>query len=92
LTTTADGQVIFFPKGLLNTIKMPEHGFLPGKNFKFYPTINQYDFSGLKVRVELFDDRPLLKLSQIKCSDIPFTNTSEIENPSLIYKVGEYLD
>jgi hypothetical protein len=94
LTATAYGQVVFIPIpiGLISATVIPEHGFLPGKKFKFYPTIDKYDFGGLKVRVELFDDRPIVKLSQTECSEIPFTNTSEFESPSTIYKVGEYLD
>lgn len=69
---------------------MPEHGFLPGKKFKFYPTINKYDFSGLKLRLELFDTRNLQKIKKVSCSDLKFTNTTEFKNPSSIYKVSEY--
>jgi len=89
------GQVIIVPIGLSATIGaaiMPEHGFLGGKKFAFYPTIEKYDFNGLTLRVELMDDRPNLKLTKVQCSEIPFTNTSEFADPACIYKVKEYLD
>ncbi len=69
-----------------------EHGFLPGKKFKFYPTIGSYDFKGLRIRAEVYDDREIVKLKKVNCSDIEFTNTSEFDNPACIYKVGQYLD
>ena len=92
-SVTVYGQIIIFPIpiGLVSKV-MPEHGFLPGTKFKLYSTIDKYDFSGLKVRIELFDDRPLVKLKKTECSEIQFTNTSEFESPSTIYKVEEYLD
>lgn len=71
---------------------MPEHGFLPGKKIHFYPTIDKYDFHGLKLRIELFDDRDSLKLDKIQCSEINFTNTSEFTDPNCIFFVGRYLD
>jgi len=70
----------------------PEHGFLPGKKFKFYRTINTYDFKNLALRIELFDDRRTLNLSQIDCSKVPFTNTSECEKPDFIYLFRQYID
>jgi hypothetical protein len=92
-SVTVYGQIIIIPIpiGLISTA-LPEHGFLPGSKFKLYPTIDKYDFSKLKVRIELFDDRPLVKLKKTECSDMKFTNTSEFESPRTIYKVEEYLD
>lgn len=71
---------------------MPEHGFLPGKKFKFYRTVNTYDFKKLPLRIELFDDRRTLNLKQVDCSDVPFTNTSEYESPDFIYLLRQYID
>ena len=92
-SVTIYGQIIVFPipVGVISKA-MPEHGFLPGTKFKLYPTIDKYDFSELKVRIELFDDRPLVKLNKTECSEMQFTNTSEFESPGTIYKVKEYLD
>ena len=85
-------QVIVVPIGVIGAAIMPEHGFLPGKKFKFYPTIAKYDLNGRKFRVELFDDRANLKLEKLQCSDIEFTNTSEFSNSNCIYKVSKYID
>jgi len=79
------GQVVL-PPGI------PEHGFLPGKKFKFYRTINTYDFNNLTLRIELFDNRKKLNLSHVDCSEVPFTNTSECENPDFIYLFRQYID
>lgn len=92
LFNVVKGQVIVIPIGLIGAATMPEHGFLPGKKFQFYPTINKYDFSNLKVRVEVYDDRNLVKLTKTQCSDIEFTNTSEFTSPNCIYKVSQYVD
>lgn len=89
---TVKGQIMIFPIGKTGSTIMPEHGFLPGRKFKYYPTINKYDFKGLRLRVELFDDRINLKLKKTQCSEIEFTNTSEFTNPDCIYKVGKYVD
>lgn len=78
--------VVSYPK------LVPEHGYLPGKKFKFYPTINNYDFKGLRMRVELHDDRPTLRLTKTDCSGIPFTKTSEFESPRFVYRIREYID
>lgn len=83
----ARSQVVFIPSG-----SMPEHGFLPGKKFKFYPAINTYDFKQYDLRVELFDDRNQLKLDKTGCSDLEFTNTSEFAGPESIYKISQYID
>jgi len=70
----------------------PEHGFLPGKKFKFYRTINTYNFNNLALRIELFDDRKTLNLSHVDCSNVPFTNTSECEKSDFIYLFRQYID
>ncbi len=87
------GQIIIFPNGyVIGSSIMPEHGFLPGKKFQFYPTINQYDFAGLKLRIEVYDDREKVKLTKTQCSEIEFTSTSEFAEPNCIYKVSQYFD
>jgi hypothetical protein len=68
----------------------PEHGFLPGKKFKIYPTINKYDFSGLKMRVELYDQRDSLQLRKIECSDVEINNMSEFAGQHGALAVKEY--
>jgi len=92
IINSAYGQVIIVPIGLIGYSVMPEHGFLPGKKFNFYPTINKYDFNGNKFRIELIDVRGILKLKKIQCSELEFTNTSEFASPNCIYKVGQYFD
>jgi hypothetical protein len=69
---------------------MPEHGFLPGKKFKFYPTIDKYDFSGQKIRVELYDQRERLNLVTIPCGQVEIDNKSEFAGANGMQKVGEY--
>jgi hypothetical protein len=92
---SADAQ-IFYVVGPMYLTKpigqaiMPEHGFLPGKAFKFYPTINKYDFSGQKMRVELYDQRDSLKLVTLPCSQVDISNKSEFAGPNGALKVGEY--
>jgi len=87
------GQIIIFPIGyIVGAAIMPEHGFLPGKKFQFYPTIDKYDFAGLKLRIEVYDEREKVKLTKTNCSDIEFTNSSEFVNPNCIYKVSQYVD
>ena len=36
---------------------MPEHGFLPGKKFPIYETIEKYNFNNKKIKVLLSDSR-----------------------------------
>lgn len=69
-----------------------EHGFLPGKKFEFYSTINKYDLTGSKFRIEVYDDRDLLKLNRVECSNVEFTNTSEFANPNCIGILAKYAD
>jgi hypothetical protein len=68
----------------------PEHGFLPGKKFVFYPTIDKYDFSGLKIRVEVFDDRKNLDLANVDCPGVMISNASEFAGQNGASKVYEY--
>ncbi|MGZ3865448.1 MAG: hypothetical protein ACXVC6_05400 [Bacteroidia bacterium] len=84
--------LIYAAAAMIGAVTMSEHGYLPGKKFKFYPTINKYDFNGMKLRVELFDDRDTLKLQKTTCSQLEFTNTSEFADPQCIFKVRSYLD
>lgn len=69
---------------------VPEHGFLPGKKFQFYPTINKYDFGGLKIRVELYDNRDRLKIIKTDCSETEINNKSEFAGEQGAIKVKEY--
>jgi hypothetical protein len=69
-----------------------EHGFLPGKKFKFYPATGKYDLGGKRLRVELHDERDSLKLKQVECSPVGMTNTSEFEGPYGAYVVENYID
>jgi hypothetical protein len=85
------GQVVVIPFSF-DRKDMPEHGFLPGKSFPLYSTINKYDLKNRKLRVELYDDRENLKLNKVECSQLEFTNTSEFASPSCIYKIEQYLD
>ena len=64
--------IIFYPLP-----PVPEHGFLPGKDFKFYPTVDKYDLGGRKVRVELYDDRDSLRLVKLECAQVEINNQSE---------------
>jgi len=71
---------------------VPEHGFLPGKKFPIFKTINKYDFEGLNIKVKLFDDRDSLKIKMLNCSEVNFTNDSEFASPQTIFKVQHYID
>jgi hypothetical protein len=68
---------IIYPIDQIGQAAMPEHGFLPGKKFQFYPTIEKYDFPGTRIRVELFDDRDSLNIIRLDCSPTETTNKSE---------------
>ena len=85
-------QVFYFPIGLIASATMPEHGFLPGRKFSYYPTVAKHDLKKLKVRVEVYDERDKLNLVKARCSDVEFTNTSEFESVECIYKLGKYAD
>lgn len=71
---------------------MPEHGFLPGKKFPTYETVEKYDFNGKKIKVVLFDDRNTLNLRKIDCSEVELTNSSEFKDEQGIVKVWEYIN
>lgn len=71
---------------------MPEHGFLPGKKFPTYETVEKFDFNGKKIKVVLFDDRNTLNLKKIDCSEVELTNSSEFKNEQGIAKVWEYIN
>ncbi len=70
----------------------PEHGFLPGKAFRFYPTLDKFDFGGKKLRVELIDERDSLHLIKIACSETGLTNQSEFAGRNGAGKVADYFD
>lgn len=86
VTFESYGQVV------MPIVTIPEHGFLAGKKFQFYPTIEKFDFHTLRVKVALYDDRNQMNLTKVNCSEIGFTNTSEFEAPDCIYLVGQYID
>lgn len=92
LFSSLQGQVIVFLSSGLIGAAMPEHGFLPGKKFQYYPTIDKYDFQDKKLRVELFDDRDSLRLNRVNCSNVLFTNSSEFVTPNYINKIRTYFD
>jgi hypothetical protein len=92
ISTYGQTIIIPVPTAAIGAAVMPEHGFLPGRKFQFYQTIDKYDFSGLKLRIELFDCRNSLKIKKTECSDIEFTNTSEFSDPDCIFIVSHYLD
>jgi len=69
-----------------------ERGFLPGKAFKFYPTLNSFDFNGKKMRVELFDDRDSLRIRYLPCTATELTNVTEFAGANATRKVAVYID
>jgi hypothetical protein len=92
---TAHTQVLIIARPLVVIIgaaTMPEHGFLPGKAFKFYPTLNRYDFGGKKMRVEIYDERDSLQLIKLDCSETAINNGSEFKGYNGAEKVAEYFD
>jgi hypothetical protein len=85
------GQVIvpIFP-----LVTIPEHGFLPGKKFRFYPTINKYDLGGIRLRVEMRDLRDSLKIERLDCSLVEINNKSEFAGDygaQIVYQYFQYL-
>ncbi|MCG6191041.1 hypothetical protein [Maribellus maritimus] len=71
---------------------VPEHGFLPGRKFPIYKTINAFDFNAKSFRVELIDDRSNSQLRNIRCSSLDIENTSELASAQTIFKLKEYVD
>ena len=92
LAQSLHAQIVIFLPGIITREIMPEHGFLPGRKFQFYPTIGKYDLSGLNPRIEVYDDRELAKLFKVDCSDVEFTNTSEFAQPDCIHLLAKYVD
>lgn len=88
----AYSQIIFVPTGMAGASIMPETGFLPGKKFPIYKTIQKFDFNGLTSRIEIIDQRSLLNLEKIECSSIPLNNITELNDQNFILKFGEYVD
>lgn len=85
------GQVVI---PWLPSFTTPEHGYLPGRKFKFYPTINKYDLGGLKLRVELRDVRDSLKIERLDCSLMEINNKSEFAGEygaKIVYQYFQHL-
>ena len=93
-TTPIFSQVIIIPIPISigDIPSWYEHGYLPGKKFPFYSTINKYDFNELSMRVELNDNRYSLNLSNINCSDIQITNDSEFKDSKGIHAMKNYIE
>jgi hypothetical protein len=78
----------------LPSFTTPEHGYLPGRKFRFYPTLNKYDLGGLRLRVELRDVRDSLKIERLDCSLVGITNKSEFAGPygaQVVYRYFQHL-
>jgi hypothetical protein len=69
---------------------VPEHGFLPGKKLQFYPTTDTYDFAGIQMRIELYDQRDSLQLKGIPCATTEITNKSGFEGKDGALTVTRY--
>ncbi|MEA5110887.1 hypothetical protein SDC9_33425 [bioreactor metagenome] len=69
-----------------------EYGYLPGKRFPYYKTIEKYDFNGQKIRVELYDYREIKGLQHIDCSTERIENLSEFAKENSILRVAQYID
>jgi len=82
--------VVVIPTGGVDKGLIPEHGFLPGKQFKFYPTIDKYDFGGRKFRVEFYDHRDSLHITKLPCSAEELNNQSEFAGAGGAEKVHDY--
>lgn len=98
-TNRLSSQIIYPQGGVIGGLTfqiakdiMPEHGFLPGKKFPTYPTVNKFDFNKQKIKVILYDDRDLLKLTKTSCSEIPITNETELKGEQGIAKVWDYIN
>jgi len=95
----SQSQIIYPQGGLIGELSyaiakdiMPEHGFLPGKKFPTYPTIDKYDFKNIKLKVILFDNRDSLKLTKINCSEIELNNKTELSGVQGAAKVWDYIN
>jgi hypothetical protein len=98
-TSYSQNQIIYPQGGAIGAMSyvmakeiMPEHGFLPGKKFPTYPTVEPFDFNNLKLKVTLYNDRDEKKLSKINCSEIGITNETELKEDQGTVKVWDYLN
>jgi hypothetical protein len=98
-TSYSQNQIIYPQGGAIGAMSyvmakeiMPEHGFLPGKKFPTYPTVEPFDFNNLKLKVTLYNDRDEKKLSKINCSEIGITNETELKGEQGTVKVWDYLN
>ena len=98
-TSYSQNQIIYPQGGVIGGLSyivgkeiMPEHGFLPGKKFPTYPTVNQFNFENLKLKVILYDDRDEKKLTKINCSDVEINNKTELKAEQGTVKVWDYLN
>ncbi len=88
----AYSQILIVPTGMAGASLMPETGFLPGKKFPIYKTIQKFNFNGLTLKVEIIDKRSRLNLEKIECSSIPLNNLTELHDQHFILKFGQYVD
>ncbi len=84
-------QIVFIPGPPLETSSSRETGFLPGKKFPIYNTINSYNFNGLTLRVEVMDKRGRLNLKKVECSYMPIGNYSDLAEPEFMLKFMDYV-
>lgn len=98
-TSYSQYQIIYPQGGAIGAMSyviakeiMPEHGFLPGKKFPTYPTVEPFDFNNLKLKVTFYNDRDEKKLSKINCSEIGITNETELKGEQGTVKVWDYLN
>jgi hypothetical protein len=95
----SQNQIIYPQGGIIGGLTyevakeiMPEHGFLPGKKFPTYQTVNKFDFNNLRLRVVLYNDRQEKNLTKIDCSEIELNNKTELKDEQGTVKVWDYLN
>ena len=71
---------------------MPEHGFLSGKKFPTYATVEKYDFKNIKLKVVLYDCRDSLKLAKLSCSEVEINNKTELKGEQGTAKIWDYVN
>jgi len=91
LPTPVHSQVVVIPI-VIPVPHIYEYGYLPGKKFPFYSTIEKYDFNNLVMKVELIDDRFNFKPNKTDCSDIQISNNSEFAQEKSIMVLKTYID
>ena len=98
-TSYSQNQIIYPQGGVIGGLVyaatkdiMPEHGFLPGKSFPTYPTVKPFDFKNLKLKVILYNDRDIRKMTKIDCSEVEINNKSELKAEQGTVKVWDYLN